>query len=205
MRKLLMTGFDAFGGESVNPASRAVERLEGKTIGDIEIITREIPTVFGDAAEATQKAIEEVEPDIVINVGQAGGIHGIRMERLAVNIDDARIKDNKGNQPEDEKIAPDGPLAYWATIPVKAIVRDLEANGIPAFVSYTAGTFVCNHVFYATRHYAETQGLPLKVGFIHVPFLPEQVVDKKPYQVPSMSEDTIARALEVAVGTIAES
>lgn len=204
MRKLLMTGFDAFGGESVNPASRAVERLEGKKIGDIEIITKEIPTVFGKAAEVTREEIDRVEPDIVINVGQSGGIHAMRIERLAVNIDDARIKDNEGNQPSDEPIAPGGPLAYWATIPVKDIVARLEDKGIPAFVSYTAGTFVCNHVFYATTHYVKENDLPIQVGFIHVPFLPEQVVDKKPYPVPSMSEETIARALEVAVEAIAE-
>ncbi len=202
MKKVLMTGFDAFGGEPTNPASRAVERLSGKTINGLEVITKEIPTVFGKAAKAIQDDIERLNPDVVINVGQSGGIHAIRVERLAVNIDDARIKDNEGNQPVDEPIAPEGPLAYWSTLPVKAIVNDLEQSGIPAFVSYTAGTFVCNHVFYATRHYVETRNLPIKVGFIHVPFLPEQVIDKKPYPVPSMSEGTIAQALEVIVETI---
>ena len=203
MRKLLMTGFDAFGGESVNPALRAVERLEGFSAGDIQVETLEIPTVFGKAFEVIRAAIEEKKPDIVVSVGQSGGIHAIRVERLAVNLDDARIKDNEGNQPKDEKIVPDGPIGYWAGLPVKEIVEDLQAGGIPAFVSYTAGTFVCNHVFYATTHYMESKGLDIPVGFIHVPFLPEQVIDKG-FPVPSMSEETIARSLEIAVATMAK-
>lgn len=202
MDKILMTGFDAFGGEKVNPASRAVEKLAGKVVGNAEIVTVEIPTIFGKSARKVQEAIAQHKPRAVISVGQAGGTHAIRVERLAVNIDDARIPDNEGNQPKDRPIAPDGPVAYWTTLPVREIVEAICRAGIPAFLSYTAGTFVCNHVFYATSHYVAKEKLPIKVGFIHVPYLPEQVVDK-PFQ-PSMSEDTIAQALEIAARVVAE-
>ncbi len=202
MKTVLMTGFDPFGGEKVNPALRAVAKLEGKIIENHRIVTKEIPTVFGKSALAVEKAVGELSPDFVISVGQAGGAHAIRVERLAVNIDDARIPDNEGNQPVDAKTVEGGPVAYWTTLPVRKIVDELNGSKIPAFISYTAGTYVCNHVFYSTRHFVETNKLPIKVGFIHVPFLPEQVVGKPP--VPSMSEEMIVRALEIAVGVCAQ-
>ncbi|HHY11800.1 MAG TPA: pyroglutamyl-peptidase I, partial [Firmicutes bacterium] len=132
-----------------------------------------------------------------ISVGQAGGTHAIRVERLAVNIDDAKIPDNEGNRPIDSAIAADGPTAYWSTLPVRKIVEELNNSKVPAFVSYTAGTYVCNHVFYATSHFVAANRLPIKVGFIHVPYLPEQVIDKPP--LPSMSEEMIVQALETIV------
>lgn len=202
MERILVTGFDAFGGEKVNPASRAVGRLKGRVIGGAEVITVEIPTVFGKSGLVIQNAILEYRPRAVISVGQAGGTHGIRVERLAVNLDDARIADNEGNQPKDQSIAAEGPVAYWTTLPVREIVEAIKSAGIPAFLSYSAGTFVCNHVFYSTCHYVAKENLPIKVGFIHVPYLPEQVVDKPP--VPSMDEQTIARALEIAVEVVAQ-
>ncbi len=192
-----MTGFDPFGGETVNPASRAVSKLTGKAIQGYQIITKEIPTVFGKSALAVEQAIREFSPSFVISVGQAGGTHAIRVERLAVNIDDARIPDNEGSRPIDSAIAADGPIAYWSTLPVRKIVNALNNNKVPAFVSYTAGTYVCNHVFYATSHFVAANRLPIKVGFIHVPYLPEQVIDKPP--LPSMSEEMIVQALETIV------
>ncbi len=203
MRKLLMTGFDPFAGESVNPSIRAVSRLEGDTIDGIQVVTREIPTVYGRAARIMRETIADHQPEIVISVGQSGGTHGIRLERLAINLDDAGIPDNEGNQPVDEEIAPGGPTAYWATIPCRAIVEDLRDAGIPAFLSYSAGTYLCNHVFYSVAHHVAEEGLPIRVGFIHVPFLPEQVVRKASPPRASMSEDTIVRALGRAVQTIA--
>ncbi|HHY16870.1 MAG TPA: pyroglutamyl-peptidase I [Firmicutes bacterium] len=199
MKNILVTGFDPFGGERVNPASRAVSRLTGMETNGYQIVTREIPTVFGKSGQVVQQAIQDLNPSVVINVGQAGGTHAIRVERLAVNMDDARIPDNENNQPEDSPIVIDGPVAYWSTIPVRRIVEELQQNGIPAFISYTAGTYVCNHVFYSTRHFVESNRLPIKVGFIHVPYLPEQVINKPP--LPSMSEDTIVRALEIVIST----
>ncbi len=192
-----MTGFDPFGGETVNPASRAVSKLTGKVIQGYQIITKEIPTVFGKSALAVEQAIREFSPSLVISVGQAGGTHAIRVERLAVNIDDAKIPDNEGNRPIDSAIAADGPTAYWSTLPVRKIVEELNNSKVPAFVSYTAGTYVCNHVFYATSHFVAANRLPIKVGFIHVPYLPEQAIDKPP--LPSMSEEMIAQALEIIV------
>jgi len=195
--RVLLTGFEPFGGEAVNPAARAVSKLAGKSIDGYEIIARVIPTVFGKSAQAVQDAIREFEPEVVISVGQAGGTHSIRVERLALNLDDASIPDNEGNQPRDSAIVPDGPVAYWSTLPVRAIVETLTGNMIPAYISYSAGTYVCNHVFYATSHFVAANKLPIKVGFIHVPYLPEQVV-RKPH-VPSMSEEMIVQALEIAV------
>ncbi|HOP70557.1 MAG: pyroglutamyl-peptidase I [Bacillota bacterium] len=197
MGRVLLTGFEPFGGEAVNPAARAVSKLAGKSIDGYEIIARVIPTVFGKSAQAVQDAIREFEPEVVISVGQAGGTHSIRVERLAINLDDASIPDNEGNQPRDSAIVPDGPVAYWSTLPVRAIVETLTGNMIPAYISYSAGTYVCNHVFYATSHFVAANKLPIKVGFIHVPYLPEQVV-RKPH-VPSMSEEMIVQALEIAV------
>lgn len=197
MGRVLLTGFEPFGGEAVNPAARAVSKLAGKSIDGYEIIARVIPTVFGKSAQAVQDAIREFEPEVVISVGQAGGTHSIRVERLALNLDDGSIPDNEGNQPRDFAIVPDGPVAYWSTLPVRAIVETLTGNMIPAYISYSAGTYVCNHVFYATSHFVAANKLPIKVGFIHVPYLPEQVV-RKPH-VPSMSEEMIVQALEIAV------
>lgn len=195
--RVLLTGFEPFGGETVNPASRAVSRLAGKSMDGYEVVTKVIPTVFGKSAQAVQQAIREFEPSVVISVGQAGSTHSIRVERVAVNLDDASIPDNEGNQPRDAAIAAGGPVAYWSTLPVRPIVEALTGSMIPAYISYTAGTYVCNHVFYATSHFVAVNRLPVKVGFIHVPYLPEQVV-RKPH-VPSMSEEMIVGALEIAV------
>ncbi len=201
--KLLITGFDPFGGESVNPASEVVMELDGKEINDCEIIAEEIPTVYGESAEKVKELIDEVEPDVVLHIGQASGTHGIRVERVALNIDDARIEDNEGNQPEDEVIVDDGPTAYWTTIPTRMIVEKVKDARIPSYLSYSAGTFVCNHLIYSTANYVEENDLPIHYGFIHVPFLPEQAVDKD-NQPPSMAKDTIKEALLVVIETLTQ-
>ncbi len=201
MPRILITGFDSFGGATVNPASLAVQKLKNMTRGNVQVITREIPTVFGRSAQAVQDAILEFSPQAVISVGQAGGTPGIRVERVALNLDDARIPDNEGNSPTDSSIDSAGPVAYWATIPVRGIVDRIRDKGIPAFISYNAGTFVCNHVFYSTCNFVAMKNMPIKVGFIHVPYLPCQVVGKE--QVPSMSLDCIVTALEAAVEVVA--
>ena len=143
--KALITGFDPFGGADVNPALEVVKRLEGVRVGDVEIVTREIPTVRGKAIEALVKAIQEEQPSLVIAVGQAGGRMEMTPERVAINVDDFRIADNEGNQVVDEAIVAGGPAAYWSTLPIKKIVAALREEGIPSSVSNTAGTFVCNH------------------------------------------------------------
>ncbi len=194
--KVLITGFDPFGGEKVNPAYEAVKRLDD-TIEGAEIVKVEIPTVFKKSIVELEKAIEAERPDIVICVGQAGGRYDITVERVAINMDDARIKDNEGNEPIDERIFNDGENAYFASIPIKKIVKGIQDARIPASVSNSAGTFVCNHIMYGLLYLIDKKYPNIRGGFIHVPFLPEQVVDKK--DMPSMSIDNITKALKTAI------
>ena len=195
--KVLMTGFDPFGGESVNPAYEAVKALPGEIEG-AQIIKREVPTVYGKAARILKQEMEKIHPDIVICVGQAGGRAGISIEKVAINYRDARIQDNAGNQPQDCPILAEGTDAYFATLPVKKIVAELQKAGIPAQISYSAGTFVCNDIFYSLMHMAANEYPGIKAGFIHVPFIPLQVVDKE-NGTASMALDMIVEALEVAI------
>jgi len=196
-KKILVTGFDPFGGEKINPALEAVKRLPDK-IGDIKIVKCEIPTVFGKSTDVLLSAVRNECPSAVLCIGQAGGRPNITVERIAINCDDANIKDNEGNQPVDSKIAADGPAAYFTTLPIKAMVKDMLAAGIPATVSNTAGTFVCNHIMYSILHYAAQNYPDMKAGFVHIPYLPQQTADK-----PSMSLDCILKGLECMIKTIA--
>ncbi|MEH7304060.1 pyroglutamyl-peptidase I [Neobacillus drentensis] len=197
MKKILITGFDPFGGEPVNPALEAVKILHGKEIAGYEVVTREIPTVFGRAISRLKESIDELYPDMVICVGQAGGRSTITPERVAINVDDARIPDNENNQPIDAEIVPDGPTAYFSNLPVKAMVQKMTENGIPASVSNTAGTFVCNHTFYGLMNYIDTSSKNIRGGFIHIPFLPEQIVRNPGH--PSMSLEMIVMGLELSI------
>lgn len=197
--KILVTGFDPFGGEKINPAIESVKRLPDKIL-DAEIIKLEIPTVIGKSVDKIREKIKEVEPDVVLSIGQAGGRPDITVERVGINCDDCRIKDNEGNQPIDEKVVEDGPAAYFATIPIKAIVEHIKEGKIPASVSNTAGTFICNHVLYGVCHIKATEYPNMRTGFIHIPFLPEQVTDKK--NMPSMALETIVKGLELAIEAI---
>ena len=195
--KILVTGFDPFGGEAVNPAYEAVKLLPD-TIAGAEIIKLEIPTVFSRSGPAVEAGIIEHQPDVVINVGQAGGRSCVTVEKVGINLVEARIPDNDGEQPMDEPLQADGAPAYFATIPVKAIVKNVRDHGIPCHVSYTAGTYVCNWVMYNVLHMAATKYPNIRAGFIHVPFADEQVVGK-PNGTPSASLETIAKALEYAI------
>lgn len=197
--KILITGFDPFGGEKVNPALEAVKLLPNEILGS-EIIKLEIPTVFGKSHKVLREAIIKNNPDVVISVGQASGRFGIAPERVAINIDDARIPDNEGNQPIDEKIFEDGKEAYFSNLPIKAMVAEIKENGLPASVSNTAGTFVCNHVMYAIMYMIEKEFTNIRGGFIHVPCIPAQVVDK--VGVPSMSVEDISKGLEYALRAV---
>jgi len=197
MKKILVTGFNPFGGEPVNPALEAVKLLDGKVITGYEVITKEIPTVFGKAIASLKEAIEEIHPDMVICVGQAGGRSTITPERVAINMDDARIPDNEKNQPIDAEIVQGGPAAYFTKLPVKAMVQKMNENGIPASVSNTAGTFVCNHIFYGLMNYLDTSGRDIRGGFIHIPFIPEQIVRNPGH--PSMSLELIVKGLELSI------
>jgi len=194
--RVLLTGFEPFGGESVNPSLEAVKQLHGRVIGGAEVVAEAIPTEFGRSIDVLERLIRRVRPDTVICVGQAGGRARITPERVAINWMDAPIPDNAGQQPVDAPIVPGGPVAYWSTLPVKRIVSALREAGIPAAVSYTAGTYVCNHLFYGLMHLLDTQFPGVRGGFIHVPFLPEQTVDR---EAPSMSLQEIVRGLAIAV------
>lgn len=200
--KVLVTGFDPFGGEKVNPAYEAVKMLPDEIAG-AEIMKREIPTVFDKGGDSVEQLIHELSPDIVLNVGQAGGRSAMCMEKVAINLQDARIKDNEGNQPLDKPVRADGETAYFSSLPVKAMVEEMKKKGIPAAVSYTAGTYVCNDVMYRVAYLISKEKLPIRSGFIHVPYAPEQVVDK-PAGTASMSLAMIAQGIECAIEAAVE-
>lgn len=198
--RILVTGFDPFGGDKVNPAYEAVKLLPG-TIAGAEIFTIEIPTVYGKSGDIVEKGIKQYKPDAVLCVGQAGGRSAITVERVAINLAEARIKDNEGNQPVGQPLKEDGENAYFATIPVKAMVNNIRKHGIPANISYTAGTFVCNDVMYDLLYMINNKYPEIKGGFIHVPFAPEQVIER-PDGTASMPVEIIAKALEYAIEAI---
>ena len=197
--KILVTGFDPFGSESINPASEAVKRLN-QTIDGAQIIPLIVPTVFYESMEVIEKAMLQYDPDAIVSIGQAGGRKDITVERIAINIDDARICDNKGQQLIDEPVVSDGPAAYFSTLPIKSMVKAMQDQNIPASVSNTAGTFVCNHVMYGVLHLCHTKFQSKRAGFIHIPFLPEQTKDKP--QVPSMELDQIVKGIEAALKAV---
>ncbi|MCU5330791.1 pyroglutamyl-peptidase I [Bacillus wiedmannii] len=197
MKTVLLTGFDPFGGESINPAWEVAKSLHEKTVGEYKIISKQVPTVFQKSISVLKEYIKELNPEMIICIGQAGGRPDITIERVAINVDDARIADNEGNQPVDVPVVEEGPAAYWSTLPMKAIVKRVQEEGIPASVSQTAGTFVCNHLFYGLMHELEKRDKKIKGGFIHIPFLPEQA-SNYPGQ-PSMSLSTISKGIELAV------
>lgn len=198
--KILVTGFDPFGGEAVNPAYEAVKLLPDSIAG-AEIVKLEIPTEFKRSMELLEEAIGRERPDAVISVGQAGGRAEITPERVAINLADARIPDNAGNQPVDEPLAADGPAAYFATLPLKEMVKNVQDSGIPCRISYSAGTYVCNSVMYRVLHLAEVSGMGFCAGFIHVPYATQQTVTK-PAGTPGMALTDIARGLEAAVEAV---
>ncbi len=185
----------------MNPAIETVKRLPA-TIAGAEIIKLEIPTVCHKSLRMIGEAVAAYDPDVVLSIGQAGGRADITVERVGINVDDCRIPDNEGNQIIDEPVCPQGPAAYFATVPIKAMVRRIQERNIPASVSNSAGTFVCNHVLYGVCHLLATQYPGKRSGFIHIPFLPGQVIDKK--NMPSMSQEMMVEAIEAAICAIVE-
>ena len=197
MSKILVTGFDPFGGEPVNPAYEAVRLLPDEIAG-AKVVKLEIPTVFTRSAKVVEEAMERERPDFVLCVGQAGGRSAITVEKVAINLAEARIPDNDGEQPFDEPLRADGPTAYFSSLPVKAMVANMNEHGIPAFLSYTAGTYVCNSIMYNVLYLIERRFPGVGGGFIHVPYAVEQGVGK-PNGTPVMEVATMARALEHAI------
>ena len=195
MKRILVTGFDPFGGQPVNPAREAVLRLPD-TVGGYEITKLEIPTVFGLAAETVLQAASERQPHAVLCVGQAGGRSAVTPEMVAINLREATIPDNAGNIPVNTPVVENAPAAYFSTLPVRDMVQAVKERGIPCALSYTAGTFVCNDLLYTLlHHYRDTD---VRVGFVHIPYLPEQAGEG----VPSMELDTVVEALTAMIGAM---
>lgn len=197
--KILLTAFDPFGEDKVNPALEAVKIVDTSKI-DAEVIKLEVPTVFHKSIEKVQAAMREHKPDVVLCIGQAGGRFALTPERVAINLDDARIKDNEGNQPVDVAIFPDGAPAYFSNLPIKAMVEYIKEAGLPASVSNTAGTFVCNHLMYGVLYTIAKEFPEARGGFMHVPFIPEQVVARN--NTPAMALTDIAKGIEAGLKAI---
>ena len=194
---ILLTGFAPFGGEDVNPSWEAVARLDGSVLDGHRVVARRLPVAFGAALDALGDALRETSPVLVLCVGQAGGRAQLSLERVAINVDDARIADNAGASPVDAPIIAGGPAAYFATLPIKAMLAALREAGIPAEVSQTAGTFVCNHVFYGLMH--ALRDAPVRGGFLHIPYAPDQAA--RHVGAPSLAIDTVVEGLRIALRT----
>ena len=196
MQTLLMTGFEPFGGDHVNPSWEAVRRLDGMAIEGVRIVALQVPCVFATALRALEAGLTACAPIAVISAGLASNRSVISLERVAINVDDARIADNAGAKPVDMPIVVDGPAAYFSTLPVRAITQALEAASIPAEISNSAGTFVCNRLFYGLRHRLALQNSECRAGFIHVPASPDLAARHRGQ--PSMALDLTVEALRIA-------
>lgn len=194
---VLVTGFEPFGGEDINPSWEICRDLP-EAIGATRIHVLRVPCEFRVAIEEVAAEIERLEPSVILSLGQAGGRAAMSVERVAINVDDARIDDNAGNAPVDEPVASGGPAAYFATVPVKAMVAAMREADVPAIVSNTAGTFVCNHLMYGVLHFLAASGRGARAGFIHVPWLDAQAI-ARPGE-PSMALATMVRGVEAAIG-----
>ncbi|WP_395322765.1 pyroglutamyl-peptidase I [Levilactobacillus parabrevis] len=197
--KLLVTGFDPFGGETTNPAIEAVNQLPDKIAG-ADIVKLEVPTEFNRCAEVVRAAILAEQPNVVLSIGQAGGRAALTPELVAINLNDGRIPDNAGQQPVDQPIQPAGAAAYFTQLPIKAMVRAIQTAGLPGQVSTTAGTYVCNHLMYQVQYLRATEFPALRAGFMHIPFLPSQVTDKP--NMPSLSLVDDVRGITAAIAAI---
>ena len=199
--KILLTGFEPFGGESINPAKEAVKLVKDEIKG-AQIVKCYVPVVFGKAIETVHEAMKKENPDAVLLIGQAGGRYEITPERVAINCDDGRIPDNEGNQPVDQPVKADGPAAYFSTLPIKKMVEYMKAANVPAAVSNTAGTYVCNHLMYGVLYYLDKEFPGTIGGFMHVPFLHEQVMNKK--ETASLSKDDVVKGIEASLEAIVD-
>ena len=208
--RALLTGFEPFGGDKINPSELVVKRISGEKnvdISGLEIYTAVLPVSFRRADVLLKNLLDDLRPDIYIGLGQWAGISYVTLERIGVNIKDARTPDNDGEQPIDEPIDPDGPVAYFTTLPKRAIVKRLREAGILSAISNSAGTFLCNYVIYLSLHHSTLKGYPKRAGFMHLPLLPEQAAHRRSdWQgiVPSMSLDTMVKAVEIALRTTVE-
>ncbi|MEU9476010.1 pyroglutamyl-peptidase I [Streptomyces sp. NPDC048191] len=192
MTRVLITGFAPFDGQQVNPSWQAASLVAAEPPAGLAVTAVELPCVFGKSIEVLREAVRASRPALVVCLGQAGGRPGVTVERVGINVDDARVPDNAGDRPIDEPVIPGGPAAYFSTLPVKACVAALRAAGVPAAVSNTAGTFVCNHVAYGLGYLIATEFPHVRGGFVHVPWAPEQVTDGT---APALEPRTVAHGL----------
>jgi pyroglutamyl-peptidase len=200
MKTILITGFEPFGGSARNPSQEIARSLDGQTIEDHRVLGAVLPCVFGVANTELRRLLRRHRPTLVICLGVAAGRAEITPERIAINIDDARLPDNAGAQPVDRPVVRGGPAAYWSTLPIKASVAALRERGVPASVSQTAGTFVCNHVFYGLMH-ALRRRRGVRGGFVHVPSMTEQVAGREPSLPLATMVAAIRHLVVVAVRT----
>jgi pyroglutamyl-peptidase len=192
---VLLTGFAPFGGEATNPSWEAARQLHGRRIAGHRIVARRLSVEFGTSLKELRAAIRETKPSLVLCVGLAGGRATLSLERVAINVDDARIPDNAGAQPIDTAIVDDGPAAYFTDLPIKSMLAALREAGIPAEVSQTAGTYVCNHVFYGLMHALRRQ--KVRGGFVHIPYSPEQAAHHP--GAPGLPIETVCEGLRIAL------
>jgi len=209
LKKVLITGFGPFGEDKINPALEVIRDLEDEKITinkdvntsfQVEIFTVELPVVFNKTIQEFKQAVETIKPDLILSIGQAGGRMGISIERLGVNINDTTIEDNEGNKPQEEPIIQNGPAAYFTTINIRETYQKLKEEEIPTIISNSAGLYVCNNLIYGALHFLATNKRfsAVKFGFIHIPYLPSQVANKKKI-LPSMSLDLVKKAIKLVI------
>lgn len=198
MKKLLLTAFEPFSGESINPSLEAARKMKRVDFRDAEIHVAELPVDRYRAVELALELLHSISPDVVIMLGEAGGRFRVNPERVAINIDDFRIADNAGNQPKDEPIVEGGPAAYFSTLPIRAITDQITKAHIPAAISNSAGAYLCNRLFFSVMHLISIENLPAIAGFIHVPYFHDQAMNKYP-DVPSLSRESIVEAVRLAI------
>lgn len=203
METIMITGFDPFGNEDINPSGEVARRLDSQSVQGWQIKGFVLPTVFETCVKMVVERVDHVSPRAILCIGQAGGRAAMSFERVAINVDDARIPDNNGNQPLDSPIQKKGPAAYFTTLPNKSIIERLGKEGIPAEISNTAGTYVCNHLIYGLLHHIHEKGLHLPAGFVHIPAIPAQVTERP--HIPSMDLATVMRGVLGAVDEIIQS
>jgi len=198
VKKLLLTAFEPFAGEKINPSIEAARQMSRVEFAGALVHVAELPVDRHQAVASALELIHTNRPDIIIMLGEAGGRFRINPERIAINVDDFRIPDNAGNQPKDEPIIEGAPVAYFSTLPIRAITERIATAGIPAAISNTAGTYLCNRLFYSVMHAISTEALPAIAGFIHLPYLHAQAMNKTP-DVPSLSRESIVEAVRLAI------
>lgn len=200
MKKILVTAFEPFNHETINPSTEIIQRLDEHQ--ELMLIRKVLPVEFKRSKDIIIDLIDQYEPDIVLMLGQAGGRKHISLERIAINLDNASIPDNIGEKPENLSIDPSGPVAYFQSLPIDQLKNELMKNDYPVEISYSAGTYVCNHVMYVTLNHIAKNGLNTIAGFVHVPYMNEQVIEKK--NTFSISLDTMVQAINLIIKTLVE-